>query len=385
MTCPELPPVPTPSTRRESLRDKLLLRIHAMALDEAAWEPALGALADDLGADQAALFSPSPLVKAFPAALHELDPGVIAEYGAHWHRHDIWLRRAIEGGFTTSHRVALGDRLVPHREFVHSVFYNELMKRMDAVRVMVAPILPATNQASEVPLAGAFYRSERQAPFGSREASRYEALLPHLAVAAKAYFRIQRSDSDALRWRRVLESATEGYIGLDESLCVVEVSPRADYLLARLTDCLSIHDGRLQALGRVCDDALLYTSLRDVLGGVCPPVSIALGDAHGRPAIRLTILNVSPLWGELPGTRRIAVCVLIDGPRSRIGSSMRERFQLTEAEAQVLRGLLEGHSPKRIAADRGTTVKTVRHQLSSIYRKTGTTNQRRLLTLAARS
>ena len=48
-----------------------------------------------------------------------------------------------------------------------------------------------------------------------------------------------------------------------------------------------------------------------------------------------------------------------------------ERWELTEAEAQVALELLKGRSHKQIAAARGTSERTVRQQAHAVYRKAG--------------
>ena len=61
-----------------------------------------------------------------------------------------------------------------------------------------------------------------------------------------------------------------------------------------------------------------------------------------------------------------------------LGQAIREQFeewQLTPAEADVALLLLKGMSLREIAADRGTSERTVRHQATVIYRKGGVDNR----------
>ena len=53
--------------------------------------------------------------------------------------------------------------------------------------------------------------------------------------------------------------------------------------------------------------------------------------------------------------------------------------QLTAAEAEVCRGLWAGRSSTEIAAARGASVRTVDHQIQSIYRKLGVNTREELL------
>jgi DNA-binding CsgD family transcriptional regulator len=51
---------------------------------------------------------------------------------------------------------------------------------------------------------------------------------------------------------------------------------------------------------------------------------------------------------------------------------MRELYGLTEAEAEVLRLLVEGHGSTEMAEVRGVSVHTVVSQIKSVLSKTGT-------------
>jgi DNA-binding CsgD family transcriptional regulator len=61
------------------------------------------------------------------------------------------------------------------------------------------------------------------------------------------------------------------------------------------------------------------------------------------------------------------------------------RHRLTPAEQRVLRGLLNDQAPKQIASEQDLSIKTVRTQLSKLYAKTGTRNQRELVKAALAS
>jgi DNA-binding CsgD family transcriptional regulator len=81
-------------------------------------------------------------------------------------------------------------------------------------------------------------------------------------------------------------------------------------------------------------------------------------------ALRLSTFPVRPfaLGGE--------PAVLVTANREICGpTSLRARFPLSEAEADVASGLASGATASEIAAYRGVSVETVRVQLKSLYRK----------------
>jgi DNA-binding CsgD family transcriptional regulator len=83
----------------------------------------------------------------------------------------------------------------------------------------------------------------------------------------------------------------------------------------------------------------------------------------------------------------VALVLLHDPARHVVHPIKRLRalFGLTEAEALLARGLLDGRRLAEIAASRDVSVETVRTQLRSLFRKTGVSRQadlmRMLLTL----
>ena len=67
---------------------------------------------------------------------------------------------------------------------------------------------------------------------------------------------------------------------------------------------------------------------------------------------------------------------------SELDDLVKEAFELTQAELEVVRQLCEGASIQLIAEGRGVGTKTVRAQLTSIYDKTDTRSQTELVRLA---
>jgi DNA-binding CsgD family transcriptional regulator len=57
-------------------------------------------------------------------------------------------------------------------------------------------------------------------------------------------------------------------------------------------------------------------------------------------------------------------------------------FNLTAAELRVLLGLVDGATPKQIAAQYGLALDTVKSQLKSLFAKTGARRQAELVKLA---
>ena len=74
------------------------------------------------------------------------------------------------------------------------------------------------------------------------------------------------------------------------------------------------------------------------------------------------------------------------GSMKRISqASLRSRFVLTPAEAQIALGIAEGKTLAAIAEMRNVAVSTARDQLKSVFAKTGTHRQAELVAFAGRA
>lgn len=79
----------------------------------------------------------------------------------------------------------------------------------------------------------------------------------------------------------------------------------------------------------------------------------------------------------------IFIRVLANPWNHRVSRMLREAFGLTDAEIEVARALYHNPEPARIAAERATSLRTVRHQLQQIYTKTWVAGQAELVRLVA--
>jgi two-component system nitrate/nitrite response regulator NarL len=87
--------------------------------------------------------------------------------------------------------------------------------------------------------------------------------------------------------------------------------------------------------------------------------------------------------GELmPRDEREALIEALDQRTADERERLRVFDALTEREENVLRRLIDGHSPKEIARQEGVAVSTVRRHVEGIFRKLGVNSQRQALGLA---
>jgi DNA-binding CsgD family transcriptional regulator len=176
---------------------------------------------------------------------------------------------------------------------------------------------------------------------------------------------------------------------LPEAMCIVDdqgglVFANSSLVkLAREVDgiVLSAREFRLaradenQRFQRLCSSAR-PSSLINGPGGGAMPIS--------RPSGRRPYMaTVSPLAGKA-GSVLVTVNDL-DRTLSPSPERLVAAFGLTRSEARVAAYLFEMGRLEDVAAASGTSIGTVRHQLKSVFDKTGTTRQAELMTLIART
>jgi DNA-binding CsgD family transcriptional regulator/PAS domain-containing protein len=359
----------------------LILDIHAMALDRDAWEPTIRKLASLFNADKALFFSPSPDAARLPGVAVGLDPEILAAYAAHWCQHDVWTQQAALRGLIAKPQVLVGEQLIDHREFIDSIVYNECLRHNGVGRLMTAPIVPARDSHSAAALVGAFYRAADRPGFDRGDRDVYQSLLPHLALAMRAFAKIARLEAATRLWQLALESTAEGVLLLGPRGRVLSASPRAEHLL-RKTGCLNIRGGRLMARGAVTRHLAGVMEGRRADG----VQHISVMDGAGGIALRITAIPIPASMGDASDAGRAEWVMFLDLPVPRPearSTAATELYGLTRGEGRVLTLLLHGCAPRRIAGELGISVQTVRTHLKRLYLKTGTSGQRDLLAKVA--
>lgn len=101
---------------------------------------------------------------------------------------------------------------------------------------------------------------------------------------------------------------------------------------------------------------------------------------HAAGSDKPLLVSLRPFRTEDGTPHALAVTSQMSWPKG-FGEVLRRAFDLTNAEAEVMRALAEGHSLAAIAALRGRSVATLRAQLKSVMAKTETTSQSELVRL----
>jgi len=107
-------------------------------------------------------------------------------------------------------------------------------------------------------------------------------------------------------------------------------------------------------------------------------IDVALGLSGRGSPLSISLRPVSPLVDV--GGLRLAVAVIGAGGHDRLAAA-RSRFNLSEAETQIVGAIASGQSVSEFAQRRGVSVNTARNQLRSAMLKAGVSRQVQLAPL----
>jgi DNA-binding CsgD family transcriptional regulator/PAS domain-containing protein len=363
----------------------LIDRIYAAALEPDAWKSALEALSDALGgaALHLSIRIPREDRNDPSSVIHvHLDPRYheafvrLAVDGVAWHRFDD---ARLSAGFVLASELGVQDAIDV------TAFYREFMEPQGLAAE--SPYLFRISRPDEGPLAGmAVYRRKGGRPLDAEDLALLDALAPHLRRAYRIHCKLSEVRHQQLALREVMDRLPTGVLLLDKDARVVLANRSAEQILAS-ADGIRVADGRPRL-----DDARQDRAFQQVLvqslrsrprPGHTAGSTLAVSRPSGRRAYPLTLI---PLLAPPPGTslgEAVAVLFVADPEGTQIGATevLETLYDLTPAEAELLRLLAEGRSLEEVAALRRVTRNTVRSQLKQVFAKTGTSRQGELVHL----
>lgn len=219
------------------------------------------------------------------------------------------------------------------------------------------------------------HRGRAGEPFSVRDLRRFGRVGLHVGRAVQAYLDVTRANLG-----RAAAAALPSHLAIPALL----VGANARVLFANLAaealldadGPLGIRSGRLEAV-RDSDghqlSRIIGVAATTGVGG-----EMVVHRQPGQVSIRVLVApagSVATLYRVSPVPS--ALVLLQDGaddPTSSAGG-LRRRFNLTNAEARLAEALLDGKRLADVAASRNVSVETVRTQLRSLFKKTGTKRQ----------
>jgi DNA-binding CsgD family transcriptional regulator len=377
----------------EGLALRLAERAYEAALDPSAWASFLEELSEGLGGAAIQLSLRMRGVELSGSAEATSDPGPVFRIHLDDRYHSTFLRlsigdfpwasidrRAVVKGF-----VRVMEMLDADTHLEQSEFYREYMEPQGLA--LESPLCHVMASAEARPLAGVVvYRREGCRAFGPADFELLDLLVSHLGRAYRIHCRLGDARHEQHALREVMDRLPSGVILLDKDSRVVLTNRSAEQILA-VADGIQLDRGRPRladaqqdrAFQQLLEEAVRTRALRGRSYGKTMSVV--------RPSGRRSYASmVGPLLAPPPGTnlREAAAILFVADPEgSQISTTevLEGLYDLTPAEAELLRLLAEGNSLEEVAGQRGVTINTARSQLKQVFAKTDTRRQGELVRL----
>ena len=374
--------------RTDALLLGLVDHLYAAAVAPEHWERVLAELSDALGgaAVYLALRLRSPQSERVLQSANEADPGPVFRIHLDAKYHPVFLRlSAEEFPWETADHEGLARGFVRSTELLPS-FIREFLRPQG-----LGPEGPIGHVMASIglrPLAGMLiFRREGCRPIDASDVALLDQLVPHLARAYAIHCRLAEAQHQDRALREVLDRLPSGVMLLDKDARDGLSNRSADFILS-LADGIRLEDGRPR-LSESQPDRAFQQLLSEVVqtraerGHSYGSKTLSLVRPSGR---RSFAAMIGPLLAPPPGTnlREAAAILFITDPEGRQISTteiLEGLYDLTPAEADLLRLLAEGRSLEEVATQRGVTINTARGQLKQVFAKTDTRRQGELVRL----
>lgn len=377
----------------EGLVLRLVEGIYDAAVDPGGWGLALEELSKALGGPAIQLSLRIRTNPAAPVVPFPNEPGPIFRIHLDERYHEVLMRIAAEDfPWASIDRRAVTQRFVrgsemmdPDLDFENSSFYRDFMEPQGLAPE--SPLCHVMASAQVRPLAGmVIYRRAGCRPFGPADFEMLDLLVPHLARAYLIHCRFGDARHERRALREVMDRLPSGVILLDKNSRAVLTNRSADQILS-LEDGIRLDRGKPRLADPQQDRAFQQLVAEAV------QTSAQRGRSYGRtlsvvrPSGRRSYATmVGPLLAPPPGTNlgeAVAILFVADPEGSQISTTqvLEGLYDLTPAEAELLRLLAEGNSLEQVAGQRGVTMNTARSQLKQVFAKTDTRRQGELVRL----
>ncbi len=375
---------------------ELVGEIYQAGLEPERWPQVLKQLSNTFAADLACIYT--PIVTRPEQAIyltHNYTEASQIAYSTYYHQHDAWTRSALQKAIYIQGTIAFGEQLISQQELHGTEFYQDFLKPHGMEWMITTALFDGRHDPDTPATHMTFTRHPQQRAFEADQPALLELLAPHVRRALKMHWQLTQIHLREAMHASALDQLGCGLILLGQDGGVMYVNEAAEKMI-RAGDGLSLRAGRLHAATPHDQDALnrLIREACIGLGGSLCLQRNSTGEntTHTLPTgKRVYSLTASPLREDaltsaykasLNSIGPRAMLLVQDPERNRYKPGL-EQFaamhHITQAELRVLSLLMQDKSPKQIAEQLGVGIRTIRTQLSSLYTKTGSRNQRELI------
>ena len=382
--CPTPRHLMSKRSRQDSSKQLLELvgQVYDAVLDERLWAGLAPAIASTFDSTSTALHLRN-LRKGTVQELTvtaNLEGSLWDSYRAHYHKHDIWVRRGAAIGLS---RVVTSKDLASDAELQRTEFYDFL--RQTDTFYIVGSVLPISKQ--EIAALG-IHRPRNAGTYEDADKDRVAVFLPHLSRALQLRRRLMEADLQHETAIDALGRLRMGVLLVTFEGEIIYSNAQADLNLRKADGIRSV-GGRISTTnGRTTErlSGLIRTSVATAAGQEGTAGGAVSVPRSGRLPLSLLVAPFRPARNGF-GLPFPSALVFIRDPEGATPatSALQSLFGLTPAEASIAAALAGGQSLEEISVAHGIRVGTARTHLKSILAKTGTNRQAQLVTLLLHS
>jgi len=341
--------------------------IYECAIDPTGWPKALTGICEAAGGDAAwiAVHYPRQL-----RSVYQIEIGTDPDWQRRLREHYVVASPFIGAThhLNVGDVIAVGD-VIDYAEFRTGRFYQEWAAPQGWPDIIMAVAAKEPDRFSWLGIC----LTDRAT---AEQKAMVAAFLPHIERALRISDLLEMRTAQAADLVAALESLSSGMLLVDAALNVHGMNPAALRLCAVIRG-LAVEGDRLVLSASGAGAALAQAIASCAQGRMDSGGTSILFDRTDRELG--IVAHVLPLARPNDPTRRQSVAALfLTDPalpgRPPLDDFVR-RYGLTPSETRVLLAIVEGKSPRAIAAAQGVGLPTVRTHLSRLYDKTGTAGQ----------
>jgi DNA-binding CsgD family transcriptional regulator len=299
------------------------------------------------------------------------------EYAAYFHKLDPFVD-AIRARGTPG--IFAGHELVDPDAFRRSEVYNDFCRRIGIFHSLGATL----DLSSGRKLMFSIHRPIERDDFEAKHRKSLEIVLPHLSRAVQMGSLLAAAERKQRAVCEMFGALAVAAIIVDATGKVIYANQVADRLLAS-GDGLTVRLTRLTSSdplqAALLSEAIAAASV--ATGEAMPPGNILLVPRHRKRPLSVLI---APLQrdGCADWSSDGSVIVFVGDPEMRRpppSTALATNYELTPAEARLLKAMLHGERISEYAGRIGISTNTVNTQLKQLFAKTGTNRQSDLMRL----